>query len=106
LYQAADVFVLPSVTEGLSNALLEALSCGLPVLGSRVCGIVDVIQTGTHGLLFDPFDANDIETHLQEMTENVSLRGKMSGAARWVGQQHSLDQTVREYVNLYEGKVL
>jgi len=102
LYQAANVFVLPSITEGLSNALLEAVSCGLPILASRVCGIMDIIQESVQGLLFDPLDARDIEQSLRRMVESKALREKMGGAARWVGQKYSLDETISKYVKLYE----
>ena len=54
LYQAADVFVLVSRAEGLSNAMLEAMASGLPVCATRVPGIIERIQPGIHGLLFDP----------------------------------------------------
>lgn len=60
LYQAADVFLLPSITEGLSNAMLEAMACGLPVMGSNVSGINDVIREGTEGCLFDPGQVDSI----------------------------------------------
>lgn len=50
-YQAADVFVLPSKTEGFSNSLLEALSCGLAVVSTRVSGSVDVIGVRNAGML-------------------------------------------------------
>ncbi|MBI2362852.1 MAG: glycosyltransferase family 4 protein, partial [Elusimicrobia bacterium] len=54
LYRACDAFVLPSVSEGLSNALLEAMATGLAVVGSRVGGTAEAVQDGVTGLPFDP----------------------------------------------------
>ena len=55
-YAAADVFVLPSISEGLSNALLEALASGLPALASRVGGTPEAVTEGLSGFLFSPMD--------------------------------------------------
>ena len=59
-YQKADVFCLPSVYEGFPNALCEAMSCGLPVLCSNVCDNPMIIRDNDNGLLFNPYDVNDI----------------------------------------------
>lgn len=55
-----DLFVLPSPSEGLSMAVLEAMSAGTPVLGMRVCGVADVVCDGETGLLAAPNDAADL----------------------------------------------
>jgi glycosyltransferase involved in cell wall biosynthesis len=52
-YQAADAFVLPSETEGLSNAMLESMACGLPVAASRVGAAVDLIEPGQKDCCFN-----------------------------------------------------
>ena len=57
-YNVADLFVLPSVHEGLSVALMEAMACGLPVVASKIRGNVDLIEEGAGGYLVDTFDAN------------------------------------------------
>jgi L-malate glycosyltransferase len=64
-YQAADVFVLPSRAEGLSNALMEAMASGLPVLGSAVGGAVDLIVDGETGYLVPPEDPSALSTALE-----------------------------------------
>lgn len=59
-YQRADVFCLPSLYEGFPNVLCEAMSCGKPVLCSRVCDNPNIIQEGKNGLLFNPLDVDDM----------------------------------------------
>lgn len=56
LLRAADIFVLPSYSEGLSNALLEAMATGLPVVGTRVSGTEDFIVPGVNGFIVPPGD--------------------------------------------------
>ncbi len=56
-YRDADMGVLPSLHEGLSNTLLEYMACGLPVIGSRVSGTEDYVIDGQTGWLFEPGDS-------------------------------------------------
>jgi len=62
IYQASDLFVLPSINEGMPNAMLEALGSGLPCIGSRIPGIIDILQY--EELLFDP-------THEEELVKKI-----------------------------------
>lgn len=55
---ALDVFALPSLQEGMPNALLEALACGLPCVGSDIPGIRQLLDNGAHGEIFPPGDAH------------------------------------------------
>lgn len=102
LYQAADVFLLPSVTEGLSNALLEAMACGLPMVGSRVPGIVDIIKEGTHGLLFDPLRTEEIKATLESVVRDPVRLREMGRACVENAKSYSIDETVRRTLALYQ----
>lgn len=82
-YQKADVFCLPSLYEGFPNVLCEAMSCGKPVLCSRVCDNPNIIQEGENGLLFDPLNIDDmvatIERYLelpQEKKNNMGVKSR------------------------------
>ena len=57
-YYASDLFVLPSLSEGMPNAMLEALGAGLPCLGSNIAGVKDILQYDE--LLFDPLDERSL----------------------------------------------
>lgn len=69
-YWASDLFVLPSRTEGLSNALVEAMSCGLPVIASRAGGSVDIVDDGENGYLFDEGNVDALAGRLTSMLSN------------------------------------
>jgi glycosyltransferase involved in cell wall biosynthesis len=81
-YQKADVFCLPSLYEGFPNVLCEAMSCGKPVLCSRVCDNSTIVQEGENGLLFDPLNVDDmvvtIKRYLDLPREKKYEMGKRS----------------------------
>lgn len=92
-YQAADAFVLPSQWEGMSNALLEAMSCGLPVLATAVGGNVDVIQDGVTGILVPTRDPKRLARALDRMIIDKCERDRFGAAARHqVVQHHDLNR--------------
>ena len=57
---AADLFCLPSYREGFGMAAVEAGSCGLPVITSRIYGLTDAVEEGVTGLMHEPGDVNEI----------------------------------------------
>jgi len=78
---AADVFVLPSVSEGLGVVVLEAMACGIPVIGSNVGGIPDMIKQGYNGLLVEPGDAQSLSEAITDILLNNTLRKRLSTGA-------------------------
>lgn len=66
VYRNSDVFCLPSLYEGFPNVLCEAMSCGKPVLCSRVCDNPNIVKEGTNGLLFNPLSVNDIASTIEK----------------------------------------
>lgn len=100
--QAADLFVLPSATEGLSNALLEALSTGLPVLATSVGGTPDVISHNVNGYLIPPDDLDALKTGLLTLLEDESLRARLGiEGRRRILRDFSLDSVTKRLVELY-----
>ena len=102
LYQAADVFVLPSITEGLSNALLEAMACGLPVAGSRVPGIQDFLSENVEGRLFNPLVPEEIYQSFRELFQNSVARRRMGQAAMELAHRFSIENSVTRHMALYQ----
>lgn len=80
--QAADVFLLPSSTEGFGLAALEALSCGVPVVASRVGGIPEVVDEGETGFLCPPGDVPEMTAAVLRLLRDPALHRRMSEKAR------------------------
>ncbi len=86
---AADVFVLPSLSEGHPKALIEAMASGLPCAASARGGIPSIVEDGVSGLLFDPDDSRDIARALrrlltdQAFAERLAANARTSAAARY-----------------------
>lgn len=74
----ADVFVLPSLSEGFPNVLLEAMAFGLPIVASRIGGIPDIIEDGIHGYLVEPKDVLGIAEKVLKILADESLSRKFS----------------------------
>jgi len=99
---AMDAFVLPSLGEGMSNTLLEAMAVGLPLVATRVGGNPEVIEDGRCGFFFSPGDATHLAQLLEQLCIAPKLRDSMSTAARERAILHfSLGAMVRRYEELY-----
>jgi glycosyltransferase involved in cell wall biosynthesis len=100
--RAIDIFVLPSLSEAFSNALLEAMASGCAVVGSDVGGTPELIQDGKTGLLFRLGDARDLAGKLQLLIEQEGLRQQLRGAAAdFARGNFYLDRTVQRMADLY-----
>ena len=103
LLSQADVFVLPSRAEGLSNALLEAMACALPVVVSKIPGNVDIVEHNQNGMLFIPGDPESLAHALAALLNQSGVRERLGRAARQtVEKRHSLDLIADQYIALYQ----
>lgn len=82
--RASDVFAFPSIFEALGISLVEAAACGLPCVGSRTGGIVDVIEDGQTGRLVPPGDTDALAAALGDLLADPARRAAMGQAARRV----------------------
>jgi len=80
--QAADLFVLPSATEGLSNALLEAMASGLACIATRVGGATDVITHRQNGWLLQPDEPAQLQEAINTLLADVASRTRLGEQAR------------------------
>lgn len=81
-YQAADLFVQPSISEGLSNSLLEAMSCGLPVAASSVGGNSEVVEDGRTGVLVPAGDPASMALAVGNLVCRPAIRAEMARTCR------------------------
>lgn len=100
--RAADLFVLPSVAEGMSNSLLEAMACGRPCLVSRIGGNVDLIEQDVTGVLL-PHDQPEAwaEAILALLTDRSRAARMGQAALERVEREFALPRVVDRYVSLY-----
>jgi glycosyltransferase involved in cell wall biosynthesis len=106
LLNAMDLFVLPSYSEGVSLALLEAMAAGLPVIATQVGGLPEVVTDGDNGLLIPPRDAGALAGALTRLLEAPELAKKLGqNASQHVREHYSLDRLGREINDLYEALV-
>ncbi|MBV8515576.1 MAG: glycosyltransferase family 4 protein [Acidobacteria bacterium] len=82
LYAEHDLFVFPSLMEGLPSALLEAMASGMPVITAETCGMPDIVQDGFNGLLVPPADAGALERAIERLAESEGLRERLGCAAQ------------------------
>jgi glycosyltransferase involved in cell wall biosynthesis len=102
LLPALDVLVLPSSSEGMSNAILEAMACALPVVATAVGGNLHLVQHETTGVLVPPHDPISLATALQTLAASPLVRRRMGLAARTrIEREFSLDSMVQGFDQLY-----
>lgn len=100
---ALDVFVLPSVSEGMSNTILEAMASGLPVVATRVGGADELVVHGETGLLTPPGSPERLAEALHVVLTDAGARRRMGTAARArAASEFSLSSALLAYKHLYE----
>jgi phosphatidyl-myo-inositol dimannoside synthase len=100
VYRRADLFVLPSQSEGMSIALLEALASGLPVVVTSTGGTEELVTQGENGLVVDWADVNGLTLALGRLVEDRALRSRMGAASRSVALRCSWHVITKQYIDL------
>jgi glycosyltransferase involved in cell wall biosynthesis len=100
--RGADLFLLPSESESFGLAALEAMSCGVPVIASRVGGVPEVVIDGETGLLAAVGDVSAMAAHVVRLLADAPLRARLGQAARRRAETvFTLEATVSKYEDLY-----
>lgn len=106
LLSQVSVSVLPSLSEGLSNTLLESMAAGVPIVATRVGGTPEAIHDGVHGLLVPPKDEVALGEAIAAILGNAQLASQLGQQARErVHQRYSLERMVQANQELYENLV-
>jgi glycosyltransferase involved in cell wall biosynthesis len=115
-YRGSDIFVLPSLSEGLSLSLLEAMACGLPVIASNVEGNREVLDpheadtvippghylVAEYGIMVNPGDIDGLSSAIVRLVNDDALSHQLhSSARRHVENNYALDKIADEYQSLY-----
>lgn len=102
LFLGADAFLFPTVYEPFSNACLEAMAAGLPVVTTTVNGASEVLREGESGfLLEDPLDASALADRMRELLSS-DLRQRMGEQARRVAEAHPVERNTREMLEVLD----
>jgi glycosyltransferase involved in cell wall biosynthesis len=99
----ADIFVLASVAESCSMALLEAMAAGLPLIATKVGGTIELVEHGYNGLLVDPHSVDALVAALETLARDPEQRKRFSAANRLlVRERFSWNSIARQYESLFE----
>jgi glycosyltransferase involved in cell wall biosynthesis len=103
ILKAIDVFVFPSVLEGLGTSLFDAMAAGAPIVASRVGGIPEIVRDGESGLLVPPRDPRALAEAVARVLNDAALARRLSEAAqRFVRVEGTNDRMVEETIRVYE----
>jgi glycosyltransferase involved in cell wall biosynthesis len=96
-----DIFVLPSLNEGMGRVLVEAMAAGLPIVASRVGGIPDLVKHGENGLLVPPANAGALEQAISDLLSDKAKRKRMGETGKRMCRPYSIEAMVDKIDNLY-----
>lgn len=99
----SHLFCMPSRSEGFGLSALEALACGIPVIGSNVGGLAEMVIDGFNGYLFNPGDADDLARKLS-MASEKDWDGEI--IAQWAKDHYSVSRWTNEMVSLIRGEII
>ena len=100
IYRQADVLISASMQEGMSNAMLEAMASGLPIVTTRCEGLEELIAD--NGIIVEPANAGSIAAAVKKLADDPQLCRQMSLAARKRAEQFSWSRAAEQYLALYE----
>ncbi len=102
LLRAFDLFVLPSRQEGLGSALIEAMACGLPVVGTDAGGIPELIENGRNGFVVPREDPAALAEAILRLAGDDPLRNRMGSASMEMSRRYSTERMARDTLAVYE----
>ena len=100
----SDVFVMPSLREGLPVASLEAMYCGLPLVTSNIRGLVDIMENGVSGYLCSPTDYTAFANGIKAIKDNEGLRKSMAEKNKEIVIPYCIENTIKEVYKLFSGQ--
>jgi glycosyltransferase involved in cell wall biosynthesis len=102
-YRAADIYVISSHNEGLSNSMIEALACGVPVISTRVSGSSILLESPIAGLVVDTGNVENLAGAMESLLQNESLRTQFATNARRTFETHfALEVLSKKMIALYK----
>jgi len=98
----STLFVLPSLNEGLPNALIQAMAAGLPIVASKVGSIPEAVRNGIDGLLVKPGSPNELAESIARILKDRELALKLARNAKSSAERYRADYIIEKYTRLFE----
>ncbi len=112
MYNSSDLFVLPSIvdsqgnTEGLGVVLIEAMACKLPVIGSNIGGIPDIVEDGVTGLLVPQKNVSELSKSINKIIENPDISERIAEKGyKMVKSNFSWERIAKDYIDVYKSQL-
>jgi glycosyltransferase involved in cell wall biosynthesis len=105
LYLAHDIFVFPSLMEGLPLVLLEAMATGMPAVTTETCGMADVVEDGVNGLLVPPADTEAVADAVLRLAKSAELRQQLGRAAQNGMRDYTWDRIAKRVERVFVAAV-
>ena len=100
LYNSADIYLFPSIHEGLNNTMLEAMACGLPIVAFNVSSMPELVEHGKNGFLCNSI--REMENHLSYLIEDENARKEMGKKSREIASWFTWEKAANGYKEIYE----
>ena len=105
IYNAADVFVLPSLEDNLPNTIMEAMACGVPCVGFHVGGIPEMIRHQVNGYVAKEHDAEDLAQGIRYVLADADYKTLSSECLHHVVQKYSQQSVANRYIEEYQNSM-
>lgn len=102
---SAEAFLLTSEYEGMSNALIEAMCLGLPVVSTKVAGAIDLIKDGENGFLIDVHDKEKLTKRMTFLADSPEKREQMGQRASKIYEQVRQEKIVKQWIEYLNSKI-
>ncbi len=106
LYNAADVFLFPSLEESMGYTALESLSCGTPVIGFNTSGVTDVVLHKTNGYLANLYDSKGLADGILWVMTEADKQELAENARNWAVTEFGLEVVAQKHYNLYKSAIV
>lgn len=103
-YAASDVLIIPSYAESFGLTALEAMAMGLPIIASKVGGLVEMVKDNINGYLFDPGSEEDLIKKMEQLANNSAHRLEMGKNGNKMSMKYSWNKMANDVINLYHEK--
>ena len=102
VYTGHDIFVFPSLVEGMPLTLLEAMATGMPVVTTNTCGMADVVENRVNGLLVPAADAEELAGAIMRLCQSADLRKRLGSAGQETMRRYTWERVTQDLERVFE----